>query len=107
MWGKWRIAIAVAMTLVTLLASIAVATRLRLDPNVASLLPERGEAAALRRYLRAFGGSDLGNIDQPDLFAPQASSKGSPLDQTMDEIRDRFGDVSVGRARSLDPDQIG
>jgi predicted RND superfamily exporter protein len=44
---------------VTLLAAHAVVTRLRLDPDVASLLPERGEAADLRRYLGAFGGADL------------------------------------------------
>ena len=35
---------------------------LRLDPDVASLLPERGEASALHRYLRAFGGSDLAMV---------------------------------------------
>ena len=63
------------------------------------------EHPGARIRLLGVGGSDLGSIDQPDLFAPQSSSKGSPLDQTMDEIRDRFGDVSVGRARSLDSDQ--
>ena len=35
---------------------------LHLEPNVASLLPDRGEAAALRRYVRGFGGGDLGVV---------------------------------------------
>lgn len=52
-------AYALAMLLVTLAAFAAVTMRLRLEPNVASLLPERGESAALRRYVRGFGGGDL------------------------------------------------
>ncbi len=55
--NRW--AIIAALSLLTALASYAVGSRLHLDPNVASLLPQRGESAALRRYLRAFGGSDL------------------------------------------------
>jgi uncharacterized protein len=54
----WSAAIAVA----TLLSLAMVFVGLRLDPDVAALLPERGEAAALRRYLRAFGGSDLAMV---------------------------------------------
>ena len=46
----------------TALSLVMVALGLRLDPDVASLLPERGEASALRRYLRAFGGSDLAMV---------------------------------------------
>jgi hypothetical protein len=52
------------------------------------------------------GGSDLANDAQPDLFAPEVSAAGTPLDQTVDEIRARFGKSSVGRARTLDSDQI-
>ena len=50
---------AIVMALVTLAAFLAITMRLRLEPNVASLLPERGESAALRRYVRGFGGGDL------------------------------------------------
>jgi predicted RND superfamily exporter protein len=47
------------MAMATLLAFVAVTLRLRLDPNVSSLLPKRGEAASLSRYVRGFGGGDL------------------------------------------------
>jgi uncharacterized protein len=50
---------ALLMVVVTIAAFAAVTMRLRLEPNVASLLPERGESAALRRYVRGFGGGDL------------------------------------------------
>ncbi|HZO12244.1 MAG TPA: MMPL family transporter [Polyangiaceae bacterium] len=53
-----RLALAILIVL-SALAFVAVTARLRLDPNVATLLPERGEASALRLYLRAFGGTDL------------------------------------------------
>jgi predicted RND superfamily exporter protein len=54
-----RLWVTAILIVVSALAAVAVTLRLRLDPNVATLLPERGEAAALRTYLRAFGGSDL------------------------------------------------
>ncbi|HHH11198.1 MAG TPA: hypothetical protein ENK23_03895, partial [Sorangium sp.] len=57
-----RRALVGALLLVSLVALVLVLGWLRLDPNVASLLPEQGEAAALRRYLRGFGGSDLSLI---------------------------------------------
>jgi len=56
--------------------------------------------------LLGVGGSDLVKDAQPDLFAPQLAAGGTQLDQTVDEIRDRFGNLSVGRARTLDPGQI-
>ena len=59
-----------------------------------------------RVRLLGVGGSDLANDVQPDLFAPEVAAGGPQLDQTVDEIRDRFGNLSVGRARTLDPDQI-
>jgi hypothetical protein len=49
----------VALLIITVLSFAAVTMRLHLEPNVASLLPERGDAAALRRYVRGFGGGDL------------------------------------------------
>ena len=62
--------------------------------------------ADARIRLLGVGGSDLINDAQPDLFAPDAAAGGKPLDQTVDEIRDRFGRLSVGRARTLDTGQI-
>ena len=59
-----------------------------------------------RIRLLGVGGSDLSKDAQPDLFAPDVAAGGTQLDQTVDEIRDRFGSLSVGRARTLDPDQI-
>src|SRR4029453_16420176 len=65
-----RVAVIAALALVTIAAALAVALGLPLEPNVAPLLPERGEAAALRRYVRGFGGGDLAVImvkgDDPD-----------------------------------------
>lgn len=54
-----RIASRILVALLTVLAFAAVTMRLHLEPNVAGLLPERGEASALRRYVRGFGGGDL------------------------------------------------
>ena len=56
--------------------------------------------------LLGVGGSELARDAQPDLFAPEVAAGGTRLDQTVDEIRDRFGDMSLGRARTLDSDQI-
>ena len=59
-----------------------------------------------RIRLLGVGGSELSNDAQPDLFAPDGGGSGSQVDQAVDEIRDRFGDLSVARARALDSDQI-
>ncbi len=56
--------------------------------------------------LLGVGGSELARDAQPDLFAPEMTAGGTRLDQTVDEIRDRFGNMSLGRARTLDSDQI-
>lgn len=53
---RWRWPL---IAILSVAALLAVTLRLRLEPNVASLLPEHGEAAALRRYVRGFGGGDL------------------------------------------------
>jgi predicted RND superfamily exporter protein len=53
-----RLAIVVVVVL-TSLATFAVLRGLRLDPNVASLLPDQGASAALARYLQGFGGGGL------------------------------------------------
>lgn len=56
--------------------------------------------------LLGVGGSELSAAEQRDLFAADAETQNSPLDETVDSIRDRFGKSSVNRARTLDPGQI-
>ncbi len=51
--------------------------------------------------LLGVGGSDLNKNTQPDLFAPQETEGASPLDQAVDDIRDRFGDESLARAGAM------
>jgi len=70
-----------------------------------SLLSEwLAEHPGARIRLLGVGGSSLGSADQLDLFAPQTEAGGSKVDQTVDDIRQRFGNLSVARARSLNPD---
>lgn len=64
------------------------------------------ERPGARVRLLGVGGSDLTCDAQPDLFAPHRTAGGTQLDQAVDEIRDRFGNLSVGRARTLDSDQF-
>jgi len=56
--------------------------------------------------LLGVGASDLATAEQRDLFEDDATTQISPLDETVDSIRDRFGKSSVNRARTLDPGQI-
>ena len=53
-------------------------------------------------HLLGVGTTTLSAADQDDLFAGQDSASGSGVDQMVDEIRDRFGLSSVGRARTLE-----
>jgi DNA polymerase-4 len=64
------------------------------------------ENPGARIRLLGVGGSALGGADQLDLFAPQTQTGGSKVDQAVDDIRERFGNLSVSRARSLKRDQI-
>ncbi|MCC6763735.1 MAG: MMPL family transporter [Deltaproteobacteria bacterium] len=71
MTGRARTLALAALLAATGASLWVVSGRWRLDPNVGSLLPDRGDAVALRRYVRAFGGGDLGAVmvrsDDPDL----------------------------------------
>lgn len=83
----------------TALSAYVVAFRLRLDPNVASLLPERGESAALRRYLRAFGGSDLAMVlvrasDQP-ADADDADKLAAEVKEVADGLAKDLGELDA------------
>ena len=53
-----------------------------------------------RLRLLGIGGSDLAAAEQQDLFADDRGP--DEVDETVDRIRERFGDAAVGRARSLD-----
>ena len=52
--------------------------------------------------LLGVGGSNLSPAEQLDLFADSDDQAPGAIDRTVDKIRDRFGDLSVGRARTLD-----
>ena len=60
------------------------------------------EHPGARIRLLGVGGSALSGAAQQDLFEPSARTGGTPVDRTVDEIRDRFGSDSMARARTLD-----
>ena len=51
--------------------------------------------------LLGVGGSQLSPASQPDLFADVREQSG-PVDRTVDEIRERFGNNALSRASNLD-----
>jgi len=52
--------------------------------------------------LLGVGGTNLIAVDQPDLFASDVSENNAAIDEAVDEIREKFGSLSVGRAKTLD-----
>lgn len=54
-----------------------------------------------RLRLLGVGGARLSPAEQPDLFADSPDTAPAGVDTAVDRIRDRFGDTSVGRARTL------
>jgi len=52
--------------------------------------------------LLGVGSGNLAPAEQHDLFAEAPNQSAAPIDQTVDEIRGRFGSSSVRRARTLD-----
>lgn len=96
--------VTLALVLLTVVTSVAVTLRLRIDPNVSSLLPDRGEAAALRRYVRGFGGGDLAVVL---VQGPDREMNATVANEIAEELGTR---ASVARAsahvdssRALDP----
>jgi DNA polymerase-4 len=54
--------------------------------------------------LLGVGGSKLAPAEQGDLFASQEAEPHSVIDETVDEIREKFGSLSLSRASSLERD---
>jgi len=52
--------------------------------------------------LLGVGGSNLAPAGQPDLFDSDLRHSSSAIDGTVDEIRQKFGSLSVSRAKTLD-----
>ena len=55
-----------------------------------------------RVRLLGVGGSKLSPAEQRDLFGDDDAAAPGAVDKAVDDIRDRFGNASVGRARTLD-----
>ena len=58
-----------------------------------------------RIRLLGVGGSRLVQSAQQDLFGTTVTTAGTAVDRTVDDIRARFGDASVARARTLPPSE--
>ncbi|MDE0789463.1 MAG: DNA polymerase IV [Woeseiaceae bacterium] len=61
-----------------------------------------GKNSNARVRLLGVGGSNLVPNEQPDFFASELTMSTSMIDETVDEIREKFGSLSVGRAKMLD-----
>lgn len=59
------------------------------------------ENPGARIRLLGVGGNNLVPAEQPDLFAADTLQSSSAIDETVDEIREKFGSITVGRARTL------
>jgi len=55
-----------------------------------------------RVRLLGVGSSKLSPAEQRDLFSSEDNSATNSVDEAVDDIRDRFGNLSVGRARTLE-----
>jgi DNA polymerase-4 len=58
--------------------------------------------AGAKIRLLGVGGSNLAAAEQPDLFDNVERQSSSAIDGTVDEIRQKFGSLSVSRAKTLD-----
>lgn len=92
------------MLTLTVLSFVAVTLRLHLEPNVASLLPDSGDAASLRRYVRGFGGGDLAVVMVKSADADAAAAAAAEIAKGLGgkaSVKVAADRVDVSRA--LDP----
>lgn len=92
------------MLTLTALSFVAVTLRLHLEPNVASLLPDRGDAASLRRYVRGFGGGDLAVVMVKSADPEEAATAAAEIAKGLNgkaSVKVAADRVDVSRA--LDP----
>lgn len=61
-----------------------------------------GQNPGARIRLLGVGTSELLPMQQTDLFADDFSQSHSAIDETVDEIREKFGSLSVARAKTID-----
>ena len=103
MSGRW--AARVAVVVVTIVATWLSVTRLTLSGDLTSLFPDRGEAAALGRFTRAFGGGDVATVlvrgDSPDEVRAATAEIEATLREkpSVQRVVTRMTDAD----RSLDP----
>ena len=60
-----------------------------------------GKNPGARIRLLGVSGSNLAPNEQPDFFASELTMSAFMIDETVDEIREKFGSLSVGRAKIL------
>lgn len=90
---------------ITALAAILVATRVRLNPDIVALLPSRGDAATLGRYLRGFGG---GGVSVVLIQGPNADENERAATETAEALR-ALPSVAFSRERlepGISPDPL-
>jgi uncharacterized protein len=96
--------VTLGLVVLTLLTLGVVTLRLRIDPNVSSLLPDKGEAADLARYVRGFGGGDLAVVlvqgPDRDTNATVANEIATELGQRTSVAR---ASAHVDSSKALDP----
>lgn len=104
MTSRSRLLAYAALAVLSIASFVAITLRLRLDPNVAALLPDSGNAAAMKRYVRGFGGGDLGVVmikgEDPDENAKIAARLAEELRArpSVEQAADR-----VDTSHTLDP----
>jgi predicted RND superfamily exporter protein len=122
----------IALVVFTIASILAVGFRVRLNPDVVALLPRRGDAGALSRYIKGFGGGGVSVVlvesDDPTKNAELArriatelaakptvafAAAGAPVPGTGDKALDpwllyRNADATARRriAEALEPDAM-
>lgn len=99
-----RRAVVALLAAATIGSLLAVVLGLRLSPNIASLLPDRGEAAALRRYVQGFGGADLAVVMVAGADAEENAKVARQVAEDLGRRRSvKLAADHVDLSRPLDP----